>query len=197
MAAGRITLDDVVATVAAVSGFTIAELKSPRRPAPLVRARLIAYYAASRAGKTWVGIGRHLNRNHATVLVGAQQVRLAPARFEPELANVLHMLGLGPPPQEPKPRPMPDAYATAEQAMCAALDGTFMRVCAMTGNVTAKRVPADYMPSFSPYIRSFTHMRGTDAILSHREISRRGGIASRDARRAKKAALEAGQADGQ
>lgn len=73
------------------TGYTIMDLRSPRRFHDLVRARMI-YYAVARhvTGRSMPQIGESCGgRDHSTVLHGLRRVETAPQDFEPELSELM------------------------------------------------------------------------------------------------------------
>lgn len=73
------------------TGWSIIDMRSPRRFRDLVRARMIYYELARRVtGRSMPQIGRSLGgRDHSTVLHGLRRVARDRGEFEPELSELL------------------------------------------------------------------------------------------------------------
>lgn len=74
---GRVTVEQVLATVAAYSGISVADLRGPRRVTHLVRARQLAMFLAvtvarASAPQTAARLG---GRDHTTVLHGRDKIK--------------------------------------------------------------------------------------------------------------------------
>ena len=81
------TATEIIAVVAASYGFSIADMAGPSRREPLVTARQIAMYLCrTLANLSLPQIGKHLHRDHTTVLSGIRKItRLSKA--DPQFAH--------------------------------------------------------------------------------------------------------------
>ena len=61
-------LEAVVARVAYDTGWTVAQLKSPKRTAAMVNARALVAIEARHLGFSYPAIGRALNRDHSSIV---------------------------------------------------------------------------------------------------------------------------------
>lgn len=76
------------------TGISMMELKSPRRFAKVVRARMIFYMLAkTTTPRSLHQIAKVVDRDHSTVLHGIQCVERDRARFEPELSQLIEACG--------------------------------------------------------------------------------------------------------
>lgn len=72
----RLTVASIRQVVADVTGISEADILSPRRDGPIVRARQIVMWASrTYSGRGVTAIGRLLNRDHTTVLYGAATIQ--------------------------------------------------------------------------------------------------------------------------
>lgn len=84
--ASGVSLAQVLETVSFVTGVSIKDMRSGRRMASFVRARMIYYDLARRhTAKSLPHIGKFVSKDHSTVLHGIRCVRDRPERFEPEM----------------------------------------------------------------------------------------------------------------
>ena len=74
---GRVTVEQVLATVAAHSGISVADLRGPRRVAHLVRARQLAMFLAVTVARASLPqtAARLGGRDHTTVLHGRDKIK--------------------------------------------------------------------------------------------------------------------------
>lgn len=82
---------EIVDIVAAHYGLTRQVLLSPRRTAPIARARHMAMYLLREQGMTYAQIGRFLRRDHSTALYGYSRIQTSSLR-EPAVRRDLTML---------------------------------------------------------------------------------------------------------
>jgi hypothetical protein len=71
----RIKMIDVMVAISEATGIPASAVTGPRRPAPIVNARHMAYYLMLEfcTHASAVMIGRYMNRDHSTVLYGARK----------------------------------------------------------------------------------------------------------------------------
>lgn len=95
-----ITCQEILRTVAALTGVSVSILCSPRRSRHLVEGRFVVYWIARKhTALSFPHIGRMIGRrDHSTVLHGVARVEAAlkndTGKFEPLLARALELLGL-------------------------------------------------------------------------------------------------------
>lgn len=83
-------LADLLEIVAQETGFTKWELRCPWRDRPLLRARMMFYFAARvLTTKSLPQIAEFICRNHSTVLHGAKCVHADRQAFEPEISRII------------------------------------------------------------------------------------------------------------
>lgn len=90
------TLHELLKVVSEEMGIGVIDIMSPRRSAPVVRARHIYYYVAKLCtSKSLVQIGKHCaDRDHTTVLHGIRKVERLRPSFDPELSAIMRRLGV-------------------------------------------------------------------------------------------------------
>jgi len=67
------TAQRIIMDIARERGFTISDIKSPRREYKLVRARFEIMAALKASGLSFPQVGRLLNRDHSTVMHGVRK----------------------------------------------------------------------------------------------------------------------------
>lgn len=88
------TLAQIAAAVSDICGVSVRDIKSERRVAPVMRARLV-YYAVARelTGRSYPKIGAFVGgRDHATVLSGVRKVQKHAATYQGTIARVMALL---------------------------------------------------------------------------------------------------------
>lgn len=92
----RISAASIFSAVATAYGYSVSDLKSPRRATRLVSARqhAMALLVQFRPDLTYTLIGRLLNRDHATIMHGNKQWPKIAGKYRKEAARIWDLIGL-------------------------------------------------------------------------------------------------------